>query len=101
MKTDIQNTELYQSFKKALGINDLRVDDNPYIVECCKIAEDYAKLRLSAVMPSLPIERFDAEDWLGQNKDIWNHPRVTDRNNKESYEVADLMAEFAMSFFRQ
>lgn len=58
-------------------------------------------LRLFVVMPSLPIERFDAEDWLGQNKDIWNHPRVTDRNNKESYEVADLMAEFAMSFFRQ
>ena len=58
-------------------------------------------LDLFAVMPSLPIERFDAEDWLGQNKDIWNHPRVTDRNNKESYEVADLMAEFAMSFFRQ
>ena len=57
-------------------------------------------LNLFAVMPSLPIERFDAEDWLGQNKDIWNHPRVTDRNNKESYEVADLMADFAMSFFR-
>ena len=53
MKTDIQNTELYQSFKKALGINDLREDDNPYIVECCKIAEDYAKLRLSAVSGSV------------------------------------------------
>ena len=52
MKTEIQNTELYQSFKKALGINDMRTDDNPYIVECCKIAEDYVKLRLSAVMES-------------------------------------------------
>ena len=60
-----------------------------------------AELRLSAVMPSLPIERFDAEDWLGENKDIWHHPIVTDRTNKESYEVADLMAEFAMSFFGQ
>ena len=49
MKTEIQKTELYQQFKKALGINDMRTDDNPYIVECCKIAEDYAKLRLSAV----------------------------------------------------
>lgn len=58
-------------------------------------------LNLFAVMPSLPIERFDAEDWLGENKDIWNHPRITDRTDKESYEVADLMAEFAMSFFRQ
>ena len=50
MKTEIQKTELYQQFKKALGINDMRTDDNPYIVECCKIAEDYAKLRLSAVV---------------------------------------------------
>ena len=58
-------------------------------------------LYLFAVMPSLPIERFDAEDWLGENKDIWNHPRITDRNDKESYEVADLMAEFANVFFRQ
>jgi len=49
MKTEIQKTELYQQFKKALGINDMTTDDNPYIVECCKIAEDYAKLRLSAV----------------------------------------------------
>ena len=58
-------------------------------------------LGLFAVMPSLPIERFDAEDWLGENKDIWNHPRITDRSDKESYEVADLMAEFANQFFRQ
>lgn len=58
-------------------------------------------LDLFAVMPSLPIERFDAEDWLGKNKDIWNHPIITDRTDKESYEVADLMAEFANQFFRQ
>lgn len=58
-------------------------------------------LDLFAVMPSLPIERFDVEDWLGENKDIWNHPRITDRNDKESYEVADLIAEFANMFFRQ
>ena len=58
-------------------------------------------LNLFAVMPSLPIERFDAEDWLCENKDIWNHPRITDRTNKESYEVADLMAEFTNQFFRQ
>lgn len=58
-------------------------------------------LDLFAVMPLLPIESFDAEDWLGKNKDIWNHPRITDRSDKESYEVADLMAEFANQFFRQ
>ena len=53
MKTEIQKTELYQQFKKALGINDMRTDDNPYFVECCKIAEDYAKLRLADVSTRL------------------------------------------------
>ena len=42
-------------------------------------------------------ERDDAEDFL-QTKDIWNHPRISDRTDKESYEVADLMAEFAQKF---
>lgn len=41
------------------------------------------------------VYRSDAEEWLSKNKDIWNHPRITDRNNKESYELADLMAEYA------
>ena len=59
------------------------------------------QLRLFAVMPSLPIERFDAEDWLGEKKDIWNHPYISDRTNNNGYEVADLMAEFANQFFRQ
>ena len=69
MKTDIQNTELYQSFKKALGINDLREDDNPYIVECCKIAEDYAKLRLSAVMVELVCPRCNSTNTAPSDKD--------------------------------
>ena len=42
-------------------------------------------------------ERDDAEDFLS-TKDIWNHPRISDRTDMESYEVADLMAEFAQSF---
>ncbi len=41
------------------------------------------------------VEKWDAEDWLQQNKDIWNHPMVTDRTDKNAYEVADLMADFA------
>ena len=41
------------------------------------------------------IERWDAEEWLQKNKDIWNHPMVTDRTDSNAYEVADLMAEFA------
>lgn len=52
-------------------------------------------LDLFTITTSLPIERHDAEKWLQEKKDIWNHPVITDRTDKESYEVADLMAEFA------
>lgn len=55
-------------------------------------------MELSFLNKLLKIEnadRSDAEEFLGNKKDIWNHPRIADRNNKESYEVADLMAEFA------
>ena len=69
MKTEIQKTELYQQFKKALGINDMRTDDNPYIVECCKIAEDYAKLRLSAVMVKLACPRCGSTNTAPSDKD--------------------------------
>jgi hypothetical protein len=47
-------------------------------------------------MPSLPIERFNADEFLNK-KDIWNHPYITDRTGKNGYEVAHLMAEFANS----
>ena len=69
MKTEIQKTELYQQFKKALGINDIRTDDNPYIVECCKIAEDYAKLRFSAVMVELACPRCGSTNTAPSDKD--------------------------------
>jgi len=36
----------------------------------------------------------DGEEFL-QSKDIWNHPRVSDRNNAESYDVAELIDEYA------
>jgi hypothetical protein len=41
------------------------------------------------------IDRWDAEKWLQDNKDIWNHPMVSDRTDKNGYEVADLLADFA------
>ena len=41
----------------------------------------------------IEVESFDAEDFL-QTKDIFNHPRIYDRTEKNSYEVAELMAEF-------
>jgi len=37
----------------------------------------------------------EAEEFL-QKKDIWNHPRISDRNNKESYDVAELLEEYAI-----
>ena len=40
------------------------------------------------------IDKWDVEQWLQQNKDIWNHPMITDRTDKNAYEVADLIAEF-------
>ncbi len=40
------------------------------------------------------VDKWDAEEWLQHNKDIWNHPMVTDRTESNAYEVADLMADF-------
>lgn len=43
MTQDIQETELYKQFKKALNINnDMRPGPNPFVVECCQIATQYA-----------------------------------------------------------
>lgn len=37
----------------------------------------------------------DAEEWLQNERDIWNHPYVSDRTNKNTYELAELLADFA------
>jgi len=42
MKTEIQDTKLYKDFIKVLDIHDMRADDNPFVVACCKVAEEYA-----------------------------------------------------------
>jgi len=58
-------------------------------------------LDLFAVMPLLPIDRWDAEDFL-LTKGISNHPQIQDSvTGNNNYEVADLIAEYANSFFRQ
>lgn len=46
------------------------------------------------------LDRWDAEDFLIE-KGISNHPIVSDCNNKESYEVADLMVEFTNDNIRR
>lgn len=58
-------------------------------------------LSLSIVGVSLPIESFDCEEWLGEHRDIWHHPYVSDRTNTNAYEVAQLMADFSNSIIRQ
>ena len=66
MKTEIQDTELYKRFKKALGIGtEMRIDDNPFIVECCQIAKDFSSNAMLAV--SLPsdeeIDKILLKEW--------------------------------------
>jgi hypothetical protein len=39
------------------------------------------------------MSRITGEEFL-QSKDIWNHPILTDRNNKECYDVAELLDEY-------
>lgn len=62
---------------------------------------DEQLLGLSIVGVSLPIESFDCEEWLGENRDIWHHPYVSDRTNANGYEVAQLMADYVNSIIRQ
>lgn len=37
----------------------------------------------------------DAEEWLQNERDIWNHPYVSDRTNKNTHELSELLADFA------
>lgn len=68
-----------------------------------KISEKEAKeqvLELVSNIPSTLIESFDVDEWLGEEKDIWNHPIISDRNENNSYEVSELIAEFTNKFFK-
>lgn len=53
---------------------------------------------LKAQIPLSDAESFDADEWLGEKKDIWNHPRILSRGGN-SHEVAQLMAEFANYYY--
>jgi len=85
MKKKIQNlikvkAGLFTAFK-------LEYED--YVEELKGLLEEYAQEKNDYI----PAESFDAEDFLNK-KDIWNHPYISDRTEKISYEVAILMAEF-------
>lgn len=49
---------------------------------------------ISPLIKSEPADRSDAEDFLF-SKRISNHPRIETSNGDNSYEVADLMSDFA------
>lgn len=50
METEIQETELYKKFKKALNITqDMRPGPNPFVVACCEIAKEYAQQSPQAI----------------------------------------------------
>ncbi|MCB0446032.1 MAG: hypothetical protein KDD03_00685 [Gelidibacter sp.] len=55
------------------------------------------QLKLYGVGVTLPCERTDAEEYLN-DLDIYHHPRVEDRTNQNSYEVADIMADFTNKY---
>lgn len=71
----------------------------PEIERAVNVIGEHSFEDIAEAMPTEEAERDDAEDFLA-TKDIWNHPRITDRCDKESYEVADLMAEFATEWVR-
>ena len=77
-------------YEKAIEVlKEAETSDNPKV------------LNMGDVSVSLPIESFDADDWLGKNRDIFNHPYIKDRTNINGYEVAQLMADFANSIIQK
>jgi hypothetical protein len=46
------------------------------------------------ILAAFTVDEFFVEDWLGEEKDIWHHPIVSDRTDKKSYGVAELILEF-------
>lgn len=62
-------------------------------------------LDLFAVMPSLPIESFDVDDWLGQTHGVWYHPFIElhnyDNGDKKSIELSQIIADYANSIIQQ
>lgn len=50
---------------------------------------------------TLSADSFDAEEFLNKERDIWNHQGISDRNGTHYYEIAELMADFANSFYNK
>lgn len=65
----------------------------------------YEQLRLHFVGVSLPVERFDVDDWLGLTHGVWYHPFIElhnyDNGDKKSIELSQIIADYANSIIRQ
>ena len=67
------------------------------IPETCRTCNGSGVFVQQSKMPTEPLDRWDAEAWLGKERDIWHHPRISDRTDANSYEVADLLIDFVNS----
>lgn len=85
------DTKLYSRIRASKGDAECRKYLKEHLQKQCDIHV------VSKSLP-LPAERWDAEELLN-SKDVFNHPRVETRLNDDSFEVADLMAEFANKYY--
>jgi hypothetical protein len=80
MRTEIQKTALYNAFVKALEIQDMRSDDNPFVVKCCEIAEKYAQEGSGGA-----VRLYTKGEVIQMMDEILQHPDVlTDAINNEN-----------------
>lgn len=67
--------------------------------------EQADKLLGLSIGVSLPIERFDVDDWLGITYGVWYHPFVElhnyDNGDKKTIELAQIIADYANSIIQQ
>jgi len=60
MRTELQETEIYKSFKRALAIDhEMRPDDNPWVVKCCDVSKKQAIEFAAWVRTFEPLEKKD------------------------------------------
>lgn len=62
-------------------------------------------LGLSIFGVTLPVEKFDVDEWLGLTHGVWHHPYIElhnyDNGSKTSMELAQIIADYTNSVIRQ
>lgn len=94
-------TELQKRAKEYLTLKGVKSTGDKFIaLEVMDLLCEFAQreqLNIGGVGVTLPCEISDAEDYLN-DLDIYHHPRIQDRTDKNSYEVADVMADFTNKY---